>query len=303
MKTELIDEIAAILPQDRTKYHYFKDKYAVDLLSWILEDHATAEVKASRFSGLLKKPIVKQAVSLIGDGRMRGTDFEDVWAPEATPYLLTVGRWGANRHNNRGWYQTTGRDANLVLQLNFSNLHNRPYLSHVGDAHRPFEFDGHPLARWPFRTLAWSRIDLSFESDEALIEEVQTDWIRYGLSRHAALKARLCSLSGRDKKVFHYLDQVLLPYAQGWQETILSASLWFIYRELGISKVFYHTHASGCSLKRIDSRLPPRSLYETLPRAFCFKRVGVAPCFLEGVLGRKSNPLFYLLDFGKGLNQ
>lgn len=303
MKSELIDEIAAILPRERTKYHYFKDKYALDLLSWVLGDHSVADVKASRFSGLLRKPIVKEAMAGIGDGRLRGSDFEYIWAPEVTPYLLTVGKWGEDSHKDRGWFQTTGRDGNLVLQLNFSNVHNSKYRTHVNDTHRPFEFTAHPVARWPFRTLAWSRIDLSFESDEALIEEVQTDWVRYGLRRLAALKSLDEELTPYSQKVLRYLEDVLLPYAEVWQETILSAALWFIARELGISKVYYHTHRSGCALKRIDKRLPPRSLYESLPRTFCFKRVKEVPQFLQRDIKRKLNPEFYLLDFKKGLNQ
>lgn len=303
MKTRQIEEIAAILPQERTKYLYFKDKYALDLLSWLLDEHAVAEVKASQFSGLLKKPVVREAMSYLGGSRLSGSDFENVWGAEVIPYLLTIGSWGTDRHKDRGWYQTTGRDANLVLQLNFSNVHNAAYRTHVDDTYRPFEFSAHPVARWPFRTLAWARLDLCFELDEALIEEVQTDWIRYGSRRYDYLNSLGGDLSLENRKVLRYLKDVLLPYAALWQETILSAALWFIHRELGISKVYYHTHASGCALKRIDTQLPPRSLYEALPRKFCFKRVREIPQFLKADIKRKLDPEFYLLDFKRGLNQ
>jgi hypothetical protein len=40
-----------------------------------------------------------------------------------------------------------------------------------------FEWSAHPIRRSP-STLAWSRVDIDFENGEALIEEIQTDWVR-----------------------------------------------------------------------------------------------------------------------------
>ncbi|MBK1877368.1 hypothetical protein [Pelagicoccus mobilis] len=304
MKTELIEEIAAILPEGRTKYFYFKEKYAVDLMRYFAAGRSVADVKASRFAGLLKKAVVKDVLSGVGTGRLNARDFENVWGNEVYPFLLTIGQWGHNRHAERNWYQTTGCDANLVLQLNFSNLHNAPYQRSIDDRYRPFEFSAHPVARPPYRTLAWARIDLSFETDEALIEEVQTDWVRYAKNRLTRIShMKLEEMGEEDRKSIPYFMEVLPPYAGIWQEAILAAALWFIREELGLSKVYYHTHASGCKLKRIDTNLPPRSLYESLPRKFCFKRTGEVPRFLERYMKRKANAEFYRLDFKKGLEQ
>lgn len=303
MKTNLIKEIVEILPRGRTKYFYHKDKYAVDLLQYLVEDNSMSEIKASRFAGLLRKPIVKDVVASSGSSRLKVSDFEDIWSDSIVPYLLTLGQWGKDCHGRRWHYQTTSNDANLVLQLNFSNLHNSAYRNCVDDEGRPFEFCRHPIARWPFRTLAWARIDLSFEHGEALIEEVQTDWIRYGKARYSRLLKRGSDLNGEERKVLRYLKDVLLPYANVWEETILSAAIWFIFKELGIARIFYHTHESGSNLKGIAGNRPPRSLYEALPRKFCFKRVGIAPCFLKRVIKRKEKSEFFLLDFDKGIKQ
>ena len=37
----------------------------------------------------------------------------------------------------------------------------------------PFEWTSHPVHEGRHRTLAWARIDLDWESGEALIEEIQ----------------------------------------------------------------------------------------------------------------------------------
>ena len=53
---------------------------------------------------------------------------------------------------------------------------------------------------------------------------------------------------------------------------MLTATLDFVHRELGINKVFYHSFDTGVRLKGIESGWgPPRSIYTDLPRRFCFE--------------------------------
>jgi hypothetical protein len=86
-------------------------------------------------------------------------------------------------------FSTSRRGFNLVLQLNFSSRHDEPYRKLVDpDDYRPFELGGHPVAKGALHTLAWSRLDIDLNTGEALIEEIQTDWIREALweRRYAA---------------------------------------------------------------------------------------------------------------------
>ena len=305
MKVELINEILEILPRDRTKYLYFKDKYAIDLLKCLVEETTVAEIKRSRFAGFLRKPILREFVSASGKARITRSDLNELWSDEIVPFLLTLGQWGKNNHCRKRHYQTTSNDANLVLQLNFSNLHNAPYRRLVQDtSNRPFEYLGHPIARWPFRTLAWARIDLSFDTDEALIEEVQSDWIRYGLRKRKSLLERFEDLNREQLNELNYLSNVLLPHTRIWKEAVLSAAIWFVHKELGISKIFFHSHKSGCRLKRISFGLPPRSLYEELPKQFALKPVLEEPGFLRTSIRKyRFETKFYKIDFRKGLRQ
>lgn len=39
-------------------------------------------------------------------------------------------------------------------------------------------YHGHPVRKDDVETLAWARIDLDFASNQALIEEIQSDWVK-----------------------------------------------------------------------------------------------------------------------------
>lgn len=77
-----------------------------------------------------------------------------------------------------------------------------------------------------------------------------------------------------------YADVVLKTYRRQWHDALLSAVLFFLREELGISRVFYHTPESHKALKRMHGTLPPRSLYTDLPRRFCFRTTEEFPRFL-----------------------
>ena len=52
-------------------------------------------------------------------------------------------------------------------------------------------------------------------------------------------------------------------------------------------RIFHHTQAGGFLLKRMSYRQPPASLYEDLPRRFCFERTAEVPRVLNLESGRK----------------
>jgi hypothetical protein len=139
-------------------------------------------------------------------------------------------------------------------------------------------------------TLAWARIDLDFASNQALIEEIQSDWVKGVGENHKNW------LYGHGN--MHEYREVLRPYAKVWDEAMLTAALCFIRRELGIRDVFYHSYETGNRLKGIERYYhlgkPPRYLYTDLPKKFCFTPTSEAPDFLKSV-----RYLHYLQQHGK----
>ena len=61
----------------------------------------------------------------------------------------------------------------------------------------------------------------------------------------------------------------------------MTAAIWFLKEELGIHRIFYNTFETGIRLENIDWGAPPRSMYTTLPRRFCFKECEEPPVFLR----------------------
>jgi len=131
---------------------------------------------------------------------------------------------------------------------------------------------------------------------EALIEEIQTDWIRYALfARRRALNAsesiRIYGTWMHRDRVIRYVDSILRRHEQTWDEAMLAATICFLREELGIGTIYYHTHESGARLKRIRNRLPPRSIYSRLPKRFCFAETDRRPAFLpEKAKPSRANP-------------
>ncbi|MGB3620261.1 MAG: hypothetical protein WBA20_02850 [Ketobacter sp.] len=290
MKKETLDELIACLPDDRTLFHYFKGQYAFLLLACaIREEQSINQLKKSPYQSLLKQPDIKKILARQGDGKVSAGLFKHPWRNDSQPFVLTVDTWG--KHNQ--WqYQTTRKGCNLVLQLNFSEHHNRAYQRLVKPKEDYlFNYSGHPVMdrekrRLYRETLAWARIDLDLESNEALIEEIQSDWVR---------RARYCLQGIRKGDTPWYLDwchcepeafvryaeNVLAPYNNIWPEAMLSAAIEFIHSELGICNIFYHTHECGGKVKQIRRDAPPRSLYSDLPKKFCFQITDKDPRFIS----------------------
>ena len=293
-----INAIMGALPKGRTLFFYFKDRYALVLLShFVGAGKPMRVVKQSRFGGLLNKPLLKHPGRSLPGNRLTQDVLESVWNdPDAYRiYRLTLSTWGPEVHWDQGYYQTSRPGKNLVLQLNFSGRHNQPYhrLIRPVDGH-PFRVSYHPTSRREL-TLAWARLDADLDTGEALVEEVQNDWIRLALWWKYRLKTlSRCSRPMRRRlltnclgtpdadaaRLFQYVDEVLQPHIEVWDEAMLTATLCFLREDLGIRRIFYHTFDGGNRLKALRYGTPPRSLYTRLPRRFCFRETAGAPSFL-----------------------
>lgn len=315
MDKQLIQELIDCLPEARTKFYYFKDRYALMLLSYLSGNGITvSQLKKTVLQRLLQRAKVRDVLSGMGQGIVNRDALSYGWDADVKSFVLTADRWGGK---NRSGQQTTRDGYNLVLQLNFSNAHDELYQRLVKPVTKcALNYSAHPVfrqrekQRWR-ETLAWSRMDIDFNTNEVLIEEIQSDWVRY--ARDLLVEAEECLQSGNDDvywwgiegaagDLISYVRDVLMPYIKLWDEAMLAASLYFVREELGIDTVYYHTYETGYRLKRIYGR-PPRSLYTTLPERFCFTETDVAPRFLQAdrgfmrVIRKVPDPKWYKLDF------
>lgn len=311
MDVKLAEEIIACLPQGRIKYFYFKDRYALTLLGhYCNSGRPVGALRQSHMRRLLDKPLVRELLGSCGDGIARPEVLSSYWPERFHCYTLSLGLWGSERKSS--WHQTSRAGRNLVLQLNFSNEHDRLYRKLKVDADAsPFGFAGHPTSKVR-NTLAWSRIDLDLESDTALIEEVQNDWLREAswLFRHAKQclaakpgprRRRWCETFSPEQTV-EYFEKAIAPHLGHWSEAMLAATVEFLLTEIGIHRIFYHSWETGCKVKNCR---PPRSVYSTLPEKFCFRRVSSGPQFLyddkssRRKMRKIGNQQWYLLDFSE----
>jgi hypothetical protein len=283
MDRALLDEITACLRQERTIFYYFRDRYALLLLQWAVgQGRSMRELRHSQFAGLLNKPTLRNWLSRMGKSRLEPADLDRVWGSPTQAYRVTMGQWPLESEKwSKGYHQTTRPGHNLVLQLNFSMSHNRELNAIVGAEARDEVWTIHPVAGGNELTMAWARLDIDLETDEALIEEIQSDWIR-DATTHGRWGRQFDSYRPWAK----YADRVLWPHARLWPETMLSAALWFLHREIGIRRIFYHTYESGVFLKNLGADRPPRSLYTDLPRKFCFRHTHSSPLFLRDIRHR-----------------
>ncbi|MES2764275.1 MAG: hypothetical protein V4642_00270 [Bacteroidota bacterium] len=285
-------EIIECLTPGRTVFYYFRDKYARQILQYLTKERKhVRDIKATPFKGLLEKKDVRELIALAPDGMLYPELFEMKWPESFESYTLTVGQWGRGLQ----WgAQKTRAGLNIVLQMNFNAGHNRAYTSMIKPKdYHPFEYSCHPIAGGERRTMAWARIDLDLTTGEALIEEIQNDWIRVALRRSTTVevveslddnRVRVRQLTHRNRvnsgNLHTYVEDVLKPHVKIWDEAMLAAALWFIREEMGIRRIFYHEYESGNRLKDISYKKPPRSIYTDLPRRFCFKSTKEKPEFL-----------------------
>ena len=314
MNSYAIAEIVECLPKGRTVYRYFKDRYALQLLEYAVgTGMAIREIQSSQFARLLHKPTIKQVLCGAGGKFLTRQQLETYMPDEIQYYRLTLGRWGGTKED-RTYYQTTRKGQNLVLHLNFPDAHNQLYskLIQPKDDH-PFEIEDHPIAGGDERTLAWSRLDIDLVSGEALIEEVQNDWVRHAIDnllvmeeagenpdKESFVYREFVNVECQLRELKIYVEEILRPHTRIWAEAMLSAVLFFLVEELGVKRIFYHTFRTGLRLKHIDEDTPPMSLYSDLPERFCFHQTNEVPVFLQRVLRRrnkwKADDRFFLLE-------
>ena len=325
LKNALIDSLLEDYRGEKRIFHYFRDRYALDILGRVAGGGKSVHsLKHSAYAPLLQKPLVKKVIASCGDTIIRKNNLDSFWPTDYQTYRVTFGYWGED--SIKGWVddsynQTSRAGKNLVLQLNFSSSHNRAYKALIDpNGNFPFEWGGHPTNGKKERTLAWARIDFDLENSEALIEEIQTDWARDVM----AIKTFIEKLKERGQARKKIIDRVLkrwglacgetrfliycnehfLPQAENWSETILFAAMDFLTSGLGFDRIFIHTFDTGLLLKGMKDSSPPRSLYTQLPKKFCFRPTTKPPSFLEESIRRKigndkkrQNLSWGLLDF------
>ena len=311
-----INEIIACLPRCRTRFAYFKNRYALLSLARHYGTPAPVRrVKASGHARLLKVPEVRDCIAASGDGIVRADDLLLAWHEPHVNFVLTLASWGGE---SRRWQQTSRPGHNLVLQVNFSNQHRCAFqrLVDTDTFGETFNFYGHPACRRTvgvYRdTMSWVRMDIDLAGGQALIEEIQSDWMRRVgwvrqrmlrrlavMKRHPARFAR-----GARKKLAAFLEYAELleaGYGALWLEASLSAALEFLFGEIGIETVYFHSWETGNRLKRI-SGAAPRSIYTRLPKAFCMTPTEAAPSMLTETaysrreLARTPRPRWFVLE-------
>ena len=308
MEAELTNEIIDCLPKGKTHYRYYKNGYAPKILSMVLDRKTSVRaVNKTSFAKLLNNPAVKAALANCGDGLINPKVLSLLWQEPSFPFLLTASKW---QYASRGWSQVSRHGDNLVLQLNMPKINESLFERYIGADYIFNPSTDHPVQcktnNSSFReTLAWSRIDLDFDTNEALIEEIQSDAVRVMHRRRRFVGRCLCRMCTYRKKYLDWFEN----YASAWQETMLMATIDFIRNELGISRIFMHTDRSGWRVKRINKNYrPPRSLYSTLPKKFAFNRVWNGPAFLihtrsyQQLVRKQPDIDFYLLDFSRGIS-
>lgn len=291
MDEELLREVQTCLRGERTIFQYYPDQYAIYLLSRSTLRNgkiAIRDLKKSQFSSLLDRPAVKSFLQHCGNGELSRKALQQYWPYAAEPYVLTLGEWGGN--DGWEWNQISRPGKNLVLQLNVSKKWANMFHAALREPANDFFDCGHPLSDTRPFTLAWARLDIDFCTDEVLIEEIQSDSIRnmaclYRAAGRALSQGRqTVKYYGADLGAQNVADAsgaFLDQFKKSWQEAMLTATIRFVFEELGISNLYYHSFETGNALKNLSYSYPPRSLYVDLPKKFCFSATVVAPVFLN----------------------
>ena len=102
-----------------------------------------------------------------------------------------------------------------------------------------FNWCGHPGSD-EANTLAWARIDVDLDQRQALIEEIQCDWLRKVARYERYARAHkpdsfVHSLRHRGihikaHKLWSYHLETMAPYRKIWSEAMLFAAIWFLKR-------------------------------------------------------------------------
>ncbi len=182
MNLQTTKDIIACLPSGHTPFFYGKDDYALYLLSEQIRARKSkarvSDLKKSAVASLLHKPVVKEILAK-NDTLTPSLLEAHLHGKHPLNLSLTLDTWGCDCDSYDCTSQTSRSGYNLVLQLNWDAPAAKKIVKKFNQLlnHNNFDSVGHP-ARQDIPTIAWVRIDCDFESDEALIEEIQSDWIR-----------------------------------------------------------------------------------------------------------------------------
>jgi hypothetical protein len=288
MTSAELEGIISLFGQDMPHYHYFRDKYALLLAAWSVgEGSKVADMKRSRIAGLLQKDVLKQHCArhaILTEANLLAETGPVGWS-----FRQSLGAWG---WEDGWWGQVSRKGKSLVLRLDFQKDHDKT-VGKLGleTAIERLEGRNHMHFEESYN-LAWARIDLDWETGEVLIEEIQNDWLRNAYSLFSGQTARgggrfynwhaSKGTSRNGWKFEEYYETVVQPLEKVWSEAMLSATLEFVRNTLGLRLVYMHTDECGARLKDIwfESR-PPKSIYQDLPKRFCFEQVNYAPTFLS----------------------
>ncbi|TVM34671.1 hypothetical protein [Oceanidesulfovibrio marinus] len=281
------------------RFYYFKDRYALMLLRhFVGEGKSVREIKESPFAKLLGRPALKELLARRGGACITGDDLVSIWPAVPECFHIAIDDWGSETNERHSWCQTSRPGMNLVVMLNFSNAHNSMFRRLIPERlNYFFRYAGHPNTLGKC-TMAWSRIDIAEDGSEALIEEVQNDWLReagFCVDRYARGLRPKRTTRKEQRQILRYAHAVLERYAPIWQEAMLAAALQVLKNDLGIGTIYYHTFEGGNLLKNMtDDFAPPRSIYTQLPKRFCFQPTTETPAMLahelERLQDRKGRP-------------
>lgn len=295
MKQKEVDEIISCLNSERRVFYYFKDRYCFDLvdmeMSFKKQEYVKiAELKSGYLKRILQNETVSKSLKNCGSGILKKSDIPLFWSHDALAFNLSLARWG---DSDRGWDQTSRNQCNLVLQLNFSRQHDEEYsrLVKPTDEYGPFECWSHPVREGDRNTMSWIRMDINFDTNEVLIEEIQNDWLRNASAILKCIKKRRVEkpklkpkelyyeIAGEFCDLEYYVNHTLATYQKIWAEASMLAALNFIRFDLGVSNVYYHSFDTGNKLKDVCGS-PPKSLYTKLPKQFGFELTETPPDLL-----------------------
>lgn len=323
-----ISEFRAVqhrLPERITFPYYAGREDAWLMAQHLRDDTAVADWRGSGFGKLLGRPLIRPVLAGCG-GRLRVRDFhalayagqgvdwsglspatrdqlDVIYARPWQDFELSFARWG---DPDDSWFQQTSRPGyNLVVQLGFPAEHAAlmgRYLAR--QSRKDFEFDSHPVRTEGRPTLAWARLDVDLATGTVLIEEIQSDWLRFVRETVVVLDARNPQ-SHHARATAIYERELRRLCGKIWPRVMMFAVLEIVRDYFGRCDVFYHQPDAGAVLKQIHGGRPPVSLYTALPKALCFAPTRAAPGFLERpnrrdlarLRRRGKDPLFWHMSF------
>ncbi|MHC4740478.1 MAG: hypothetical protein ACYS8Z_01050, partial [Planctomycetota bacterium] len=110
MKKDEAKFIIDCLGKDRTLFHYYRDRYAVELLDYYVgSGKPVHEVRQSPFGRLLQKPLIKAMLAQSANGWIVAGGLESAWPRDSVCYTLTLDAWGSlsRKRWRQYWHQTS----------------------------------------------------------------------------------------------------------------------------------------------------------------------------------------------------